>query len=691
MFMFTRVNNGSSVPEKTAKHLIELFPNLEPKWIKDLVSTFPDQDIEFLSSQCIEMGNQLQLLNENKEDNKEEEKQPPLIRNASLVLPIDDNLLIEETVTDEGPSMSLLTSLPKYLSDSFESFAKTISPDFIPGLLDILCHLELMKFNAIFMQHEFDQSNQHKLSECLTEIQTLLTDLSNNLQHSNYRTICRSKTSFKDKCLCIQGTDTLLAYIGWNFIETNEQDNGGIYMYPNNNNNEYLLSILKLFTIYINYINQPNQNEEKIDDDINNDNLNVPTISKQDSYVTPQGPKDEQLQEQNRITGLIENDMKYNEQSIALPYRLDVNRLLLFERISSHVQHNDIMDMSMMNMIEHEWHNSIPKHASITQKKRKNVNIYVYTWKSIDSHQWKYLAIEIEMNKFDRISLLVELTNCVYSNVSSDYKLDNVQIFKNENKINIITEIAPFDNKLVFKVKYDAYKGISYRTSYKYLKNHEQDIEEYIAKCDKYMRDITDKYLQLFQRYNLYKIVYDAEILNDILEKKMHVNYFIDLEFPPSINSLITKNTNKEKDTNKFENLVWRRLWDFTKSPTLFGDKPIQYSNVVQGGLGNCGFAATLSALAAHPELIKELFIFPSMDDNNLNQISEIGLYEIQICYNGIWKKYIMDDCIPCKCNRNFAFATHEYENVLWVSLIEKCVAKAYGGYDRLISFGKTN
>eukprot|EP01083_Nonionella_stella_P214678 773334_1 len=63
----------------------------------------------------------------------------------------------------------------------------------------------------------------------------------------------------------------------------------------------------------------------------------------------------------------------------------------------------------------------------------------------------------------------------------------------------------------------------------------------------------------------------------------------------------------------------------------------------------------------------------------------------MKLCHNGIWRQYTIDDLIPCNYTGNPAFTSHENKNLLWVSLVEKCAAKSYGGYDRLIAFCKLN
>ncbi len=103
--------------------------------------------------------------------------------------------------------------------------------------------------------------------------------------------------------------------------------------------------------------------------------------------------------------------------------------------------------------------------------------------------------------------------------------------------------------------------------------------------------------------------------------------------------------------------------------------------DVTQGRLGNCGLGASISALCKHPEMIYKLF--------RTKKLSRHGAYEIQLCHNGMWMTYVIDDNIPCTYHGRPAFTTHSNKDVLWVPLLEKCAAKSYGGYDRLIAMCK--
>ena len=333
---------------------------------------------------------------------------------------------------------------------------------------------------------------------------------------------------------------------------------------------------------------------------------------------------------------------------------------------------------------------------------KNNVSVFSYTWDEFPYHNYKYLAMECELNKFARINVSIHLSNCEYNDITAGSMLGDVHIFElgdGSGKIQILSELGPFSKKLIFVVKYKSNKQLGYAWRYNGLEPTLSDITEYIGNSNNMLTQATDKYFKLYQKFKLHKLADKVHALHDILANKLNVSCFIDLEFPPLPNSLMSKTTADFEDSKAFEGLIWKRAIEFAEYPHLFGPM-ISISDIEQGKLGNCGFAASLTAISIYPELIKDLFLFPVVNaennnnhNNNFNEktISSIGLYEIRLCHNGIWRHYTIDDLIPCNYYGTPAFSSHENKNLLWVSLIEKCAAKAYGGYDRLIAFCKLN
>ncbi|KAF2901392.1 hypothetical protein ILUMI_04795, partial [Ignelater luminosus] len=91
---------------------------------------------------------------------------------------------------------------------------------------------------------------------------------------------------------------------------------------------------------------------------------------------------------------------------------------------------------------------------------------------------------------------------------------------------------------------------------------------------------------------------------------------------------------------------------------------------------GNCWLIGALSSLALHHKhLTKRLFITP--------EVCEEGAYQIRLFNDGKWVSVMVDDRIPCDKN-GYPYYAKALENQMWVSLIEKAVAKLYGCYQAL-------
>ena len=63
--------------------------------------------------------------------------------------------------------------------------------------------------------------------------------------------------------------------------------------------------------------------------------------------------------------------------------------------------------------------------------------------------------------------------------------------------------------------------------------------------------------------------------------------------------------------------------------------------------------------------------------------MNEEGVYVVWLFINGIWREIVLDDYIPVfeeDSSISLAFS-RSFEDELWVSLLEKAYAKAYGSY----------
>ena len=122
------------------------------------------------------------------------------------------------------------------------------------------------------------------------------------------------------------------------------------------------------------------------------------------------------------------------------------------------------------------------------------------------------------------------------------------------------------------------------------------------------------------------------------------------------------------------EGFGWKHLSEIQPQhpPFKIYDDNIHPNDIVQGKLGSCFFLSAISALAERPALIKRIFEGPNLDPS--------GAQALWLNIAGIWKQIIIDDYYPTSRSSNFAFAQGR-GGYLWVPMIEKAYAKAYGSY----------
>lgn len=153
---------------------------------------------------------------------------------------------------------------------------------------------------------------------------------------------------------------------------------------------------------------------------------------------------------------------------------------------------------------------------------------------------------------------------------------------------------------------------------------------------------------------------------------------FVDKEFPPNQVSLVGSPTPADYD-GQFKVVEWKRAKE------LFGEgaydvfRGITPCDIRQGSLGNCYFLCSLASLAEHPKLISRLFDYDTVNDH--------GIQSVWLNINGIWTRIILDEYFPAYFNGveyDLAFSKTDQKE-LWVILLEKAYAKAYGSYWEII------
>jgi hypothetical protein len=153
---------------------------------------------------------------------------------------------------------------------------------------------------------------------------------------------------------------------------------------------------------------------------------------------------------------------------------------------------------------------------------------------------------------------------------------------------------------------------------------------------------------------------------------------FVDKEFPPEKVSLVG-NPAPADYKGQFDKIQWKRAAE------LFGEgaydifKGISPNDIKQGSLGNCYFLCSLASLAEYPHLIERLFDF--------DHCNEYGIQSVWLNINGVWQRIILDEYFPSYFNgRNWDLAFSKTDQKeLWVILLEKAYAKAYGSYWEIV------
>uniref|UniRef100_A0A7E4UTJ3 Calpain catalytic domain-containing protein n=1 Tax=Panagrellus redivivus TaxID=6233 RepID=A0A7E4UTJ3_PANRE len=157
---------------------------------------------------------------------------------------------------------------------------------------------------------------------------------------------------------------------------------------------------------------------------------------------------------------------------------------------------------------------------------------------------------------------------------------------------------------------------------------------------------------------------------------RAHNQPFIDDSFPHSARSIGDFSRLERKDVQ----IVWLRPAEiYTKdgrvSPWKVFANP-KPTDIEQGLLGNCWLLSALAVIAERTEILERIVLTKTYNHH--------GVYKIRLCVDGLWQTVLVDDFFPChKRSKSMVFAVGR-NNQLWVSLIEKALAKIYGNYAAL-------
>lgn len=149
---------------------------------------------------------------------------------------------------------------------------------------------------------------------------------------------------------------------------------------------------------------------------------------------------------------------------------------------------------------------------------------------------------------------------------------------------------------------------------------------------------------------------------------------FKDLSFSPEDQSL---NPIAQKNSKLVKFIFWYRIKNFFKEKySLY--KEIKMSTQVAYNPAYSYIIDAMNVLSTQPGLVLRLF--------EKKKVNSQGIYSVWLNINGIWKNFIIDDYLPVFGDVNkrtqFFFSTPNPEQCeIWYCLLEKALAKAYGGY----------
>ena len=166
----------------------------------------------------------------------------------------------------------------------------------------------------------------------------------------------------------------------------------------------------------------------------------------------------------------------------------------------------------------------------------------------------------------------------------------------------------------------------------------------------------------------------DSESFTSLLKEcELRNKKFTDREFPPNQLSLI--NTSNTSINNKWKKIKWVRASEYLKEYTIFPQK-FNPGEITQGVLNNNTFLSVVAALAENSSFIKSIYV--------TQEINNYGIYGVYLCKDGKYTQYIIDDYFPCDNKLSVECFSHGVKNTIWVQILEKCYAKAYGAYSNI-------
>lgn len=289
-----------------------------------------------------------------------------------------------------------------------------------------------------------------------------------------------------------------------------------------------------------------------------------------------------------------------------------------------------------------------------------------------------------DSNNLDKNKCLWSIENKTMSNLEIEISFEDFFNTEFENNQNIFnSKIGPFETKKIlnvylkenwrYKTKFSINMSVPDKTIQKnFLKYDEMNTDQNLFEIKKNFSDIDLSLIPI------------EEVNKKLQDKK--ITYFVDPDFPPNDKNIISNKFISDNE-NLYDiigyEIHWKHPKDFIKlnendnnALKIINDSlPEPNDIVIQELLYDFNLVSAISGLAEKPDLINKIILN--------KEVSNFGIYFLKLCVKGKWKKFVIDDLIPCYPNSNPMF-TCSTSNELWVLLIEKIFAKIYECYFNL-------
>ena len=182
----------------------------------------------------------------------------------------------------------------------------------------------------------------------------------------------------------------------------------------------------------------------------------------------------------------------------------------------------------------------------------------------------------------------------------------------------------------------------------------------------------------------------NEKMYKDIQATNEHKPFFVDESFPPcqieqhviDLSKEIKTNPdlgNTESENDKKKTIIfhYRAIEHLLPNPNekqIIKKSDFIPYDIQFGLIKNPNIISVFAHLADFPKYIYKLF--PE------NKINDFGIYKIQLFLMGTWTTVYIDKFIPCF---PMYFPIYTYSpNIIWPCLLEKAIAKTFGGYHNL-------